>query len=213
MINETRLLNIKGVPMLVYGAPEHISDDIVNRSDFWESVIFNKWKHYFPSEGLMFDIGANIGSHTLQFNQAFPKLNIWAFEIHHSNFELLRKNTLAYPEIACFNIGVGSGTNKVSYDNGHEQNNGTVKVCSNGNNTNLVIALDNLITPEPVTFIKIDIEGHELSAFEGMKNLLINDGPMVWLEDFTGWSSKYLVDLGYKVIASEQKTSDILFKK
>jgi hypothetical protein len=50
MKNETRLLNIKGVPMLVHGSPECVSDDIVKYNNFWEFEIFNKWKHYFPSE-------------------------------------------------------------------------------------------------------------------------------------------------------------------
>lgn len=213
MKNETRLLNIKGVPMLVHGGPECISDDIVKYNNFWEFEIFNKWKHYFPSEGLMFDIGANIGSHTLQFNQAFPDLSIWAFELHHGNFELLRKNTLAYSNIHAFNIGVGSCNSIVSFSDGPLHNSGGVRLSPDGHNTNLVMALDVLTLPEPVKFIKIDIEEHELSAFEGMRNLLINDGPMIWLEDFTGPATQYLLDLGYEIIASEQQTFDFLLKK
>lgn len=213
MTNEPRLLNVKGVPMLVHGGPEYISDDMVNRNDFWESDIFNKWKHYFPSEGLMFDIGANIGSHTLQFNQAFPNLNIWAFELHPGNFELLRKNTLAYKNIHAFNIGVGSCTSIVHFTDGPENNNGGVRLSASGHNTNLVMALDALTLSEPVKFIKIDIEEHELSAFEGMRNLLIKDSPMIWLEDFTGPATKYLYDLGYQLLDSEKRTFDFLLKK
>ena len=213
MRNETRLLNIKGVPMLVHGSPECVSDDIVKYDNFWEFEIFNKWKHHFPSEGLIFDIGANIGSHTLQFNHAFPDLNIWAFELHHGNFELLRKNTLAYSNIHAFNIGVGSCNSLVHFSDGPLQNSGGVRLSADGHNTNLVMALDVLTLPEPVKFIKIDIEEHELSAFEGMRNLLINDGPMVWLEDFTGPATQYLYDLGYQLIEVEEKTSDFLLKK
>jgi FkbM family methyltransferase len=213
MRNETRLLNIKGVPMLVHGGPECISDDIIKYNDFWEFEIFNKWKEHFPSEGCMLDIGANIGSHSLQFNHAFPNLNIWAFELHYGNFELLRKNTLAYSNIHAFNIGVGSHNTLVHFSDGHLDNSGSIRLSADGHNTNLVMALDSLILPKPVKFIKIDIEEHELSAFEGMRNLLINDGPMIWLEDFTGPATQYLLDLGYQVIASENKTFDFLLKK
>jgi FkbM family methyltransferase len=212
MKNETRLVNIQGMPMIIHGSPECISDDIVKYNDFWEFGIFNGWKSHFPATGLMLDIGANIGSHCVQFHKHFPKLNIWAFELHHGNFELLRKNTLAYPEIFCFNIGVGSCTSIVHYSDGPEQNSGGIRLSANGHNTNLVMALDNLITPEPVKFIKIDIEEHELSAFEGMKNLLLRDKPLIWLEDFTGPATRFLMDLGYEIIESVDKTSDYLMK-
>ena len=61
----TRIVSIKNTPMIIFEGPETISDDIVKYNNFWEFELFNKWKQHFPTEGLFFDIGANIGNHCL----------------------------------------------------------------------------------------------------------------------------------------------------
>jgi len=212
MKNQTRLVNVQGVPMRIHGSPECVSDGIARSQNFWEYPIFNEWYHHFPSDGLMLDIGANIGSHCLQFNKHFPNLNIWAFEIHPTNFELLKENTLSYNKIYCFNVGVGSCNNIVHYNNGPQDNSGGVAICHNGENVNLVVALDSFMIPQPVKFIKIDIEGHELSAFEGMKDLILKDKPLIWLEDFNGRATKFLTNLGYEMVEKIDATSDFLME-
>ena len=216
MIRETRLVNIKGIPMVIYDSPECISDDIVKYNDFWEFELFNKWKNYFPNNGLMIDIGANIGSHCLQFKKEFPDLSIWAFEIHEKNYNLLKSNVKAYNDIYAFNIGIGSRCSVVAFDDGHEFNSGVVRIDFNGINKNIVIALDDLLDSDEliknITFIKLDIEGHELSALEGMKNTLIKYKPLIWIEDLSDDSIaiNYLLNLDYKILEKQESTCDYL---
>jgi len=215
MIRETRLINIQGIPMMVYAPPECISDDIVKYKNFWEFEIFNKWKHRFPTEGLMLDLGANIGSHCLQFNLNFPLLDIWAFEPHPQNFNLLLQNTKGNPRIICFNVGVGSTTSLVGIDDGHHSNAGVVRIVNNGKHIVLVLALDTLsFLNKRVTFVKLDVEGHEYSAIEGMRNMLEEHKPMIWVEDLLPGrpSVKFLNRLGYIVIEEMDKTNDFLLK-
>jgi len=57
MIRETRIVSIHNTPMVIFEGPECISDDIVKYNNFWEFELFNKWKEYFPTTGLMLDIG------------------------------------------------------------------------------------------------------------------------------------------------------------
>ena len=66
---------------------------------------------------------------------------------------------------------------------------------------------------EYITFIKIDIEGHELSAFEGMKELLTKHSPMIWLEDLNMQGVEYLKSLGYFIKESNPETFDYLMSK
>jgi FkbM family methyltransferase len=218
MIREIRMVTIKGVPMQIFEAPECISDDIVKYNNFWEYELFNKWYSYFPKDGLMIDIGANIGNHCLQFKQTFPDLSIWAFELHPENYKLLKANVKAYNDVYAFNVGIGSRTSVISFDDGHYSNSGVVKMDSDGKNKNIIIALDDILDcdeqKKPITFIKLDVEGHELSALQGMRKTLLKYNPLIWIEDLTdSVAINYLMKLGYTIIQQELSTSDYLMKK
>ena len=208
-MRSTRIISIKNTPMVIFDAPECISDDIVKYNNFWEFELFDKWKKHFPKEGLMLDIGANIGSHCVQFKHHFPKLKIHAFEPYLENFKVLLQNTKQYKDVKCFNIGVGSRNSIVHFNNGHIQNSGVVKIVDDSDNPNIVLALDYLVL-NPTSFIKIDVEGHELSAFEGMEYLLKEYKPLIWLEDNENRAVPYLQSLGYKVLDKELETNDYL---
>ena len=210
MKRETRLVSIHGNPMVIFDGPECISDDIVKYNNFWEYQLFNNWKDQFPSEGLMLDIGANIGAHCVQFKHHFPDLKIVAFEPHPDNYALLKQNTKRYDNVSAMNVGVGSRTSIVSFDNGHESNSGVVKIVPNGAHKNFVLALDDVWFDEPVKFIKIDIEGHEVSAFEGMLKLIQRDKPLIWVEDNTDTAVNFLNKLGYRMIGRDYRTPDFL---
>ena len=207
MARNTRLVSIKNKPMLIFEAPEVISDDIVKYNNFWEFEIFDKFKKHFPSEGLMLDIGANIGCHCVQFNHYFPNLKIWAFEPYPPNYELLSKNIEMLDNIHGFNLGIGSENSMVYLGNEWSQNCGSVKVLEKEESwsrpySNMVLALDTIKLPEPVKFIKIDIEGHEYSAFEGAKQLILKDKPLIWLEDHGDAATNFLKNLGYQILES-----------
>ena len=211
-MRSTRIISIKNTPMVIFDAPECISDDIVKYNNFWEFELFNKWKHYFPKEGLMLDIGANIGSHCVQFKHYFPDLEIYAFEPFKENFDVLIQNTKQYKDVKCFNVGVGSRTSIVHFNDGHAQNSGVVHIVNNSNNPNIVLSLDDLTLPK-VSFIKIDVEGHELSCMQGMTRLLLDQKPLIWLEENNRGDQRvipYLEKLGYKLLDQQKETKDYL---
>jgi len=211
-MRSTRIISIKNTPMVIFDAPECISDDIVKYNNFWEFELFNKWKHYFPKEGLMLDIGANIGSHCVQFKHYFPDLEIYAFEPFKENFDVLIQNTKQYKDVKCFNIGVGSRTSIVHFNDGHAQNSGVVHIVKNSDNSNIVLSLDDLTLPK-VSFIKIDVEGHELSCMQGMTRLLLDQKPLIWLEENNRGDQRvipYLEKLGYKLLDQQKETKDYL---
>jgi len=210
MKRSTRLISIKNIPMVIFDAPECISDDIVKYRDFWEFELFTEWSEYFPKKGLMLDIGANIGSHCLQFKTNFPELEIYAFEPFPENYALLHQNTKRYKDIKCFNIGIGSHNSIVHFSDGHEFNSGVVSIVPDSENPNIVLALDTFKFDKKVEFIKIDVEGHELSAFEGMRNLILRDRPVIWLEDLDGSAVPYLRSLGYSILKYKPDTKDYL---
>jgi FkbM family methyltransferase len=214
MKRETRLINVQGVPMMIYDSPECVSDDIVKYNNFWEFEIFQKWFKYFPKDGLYFDIGANIGSNSLQFKKNLPNIEIWAFEIDFNNFSLLRQNFKTFPNMFCFNIGVGSNTSLVNFTDFSLSNAGGIGITSDGNNQNLVLALDSMnLLGKKLTFVKMDIECHEISALEGMVNLILTHNPIIWLEDFSGLAIEFLINIGYEIVESIEETKDYLLIK
>ncbi len=210
MKRDTRIVSIQGKPMVIFEGPECISDDIIKYNNFWEFEIVNKWLHHFPINGLYLDLGANIGSHCVQFKHYFPNIHIWAFEPYWDNYELLKLNTKQFNDIHCFCLGVGSNNSMVHFSDGEDFNSGVVKVVNSSFNTNLVIALDTITLPEPVKFIKIDIEGFEQSAFEGMVSLLHRDKPMIWLEDISNTAVDFLKQNNYIILESQPETCDYL---
>ena len=210
MKRSTRLVSIHGKPMIIFDGPECISDDIIKHNDFWEFQLVDKWLHHFPTDGLYLDLGANIGNHCVQFKHHLPNIKIWAFEPYWDNYEVLRSNTKQLEDVHCFCLGVGSNNSMVHFSDGDFSNSGVVKVVDNSQNTNLVIALDTLTFPEPVKFIKIDVEGFEKSSFEGMINLIHRDKPMIWLEDILNTAVDFLKINNYVMLESQPESRDYL---
>lgn len=209
---ESRLVNVcNDTPMYVYPAPDIVSDSIVRDNNFWEFEIFEAWKEHFPTEGLMLDIGCNIGNHSLMFNRSFPNLKIYAFDMHYKNFEYFQKNTKDKPNITSFNVGVSDRLSIIGY-NDDLHNHGGTSISEDGQTQNLAIKLDDFPFTEKVKFIKIDIEGHEKQAFFGMRNILLTHKPLIWTEDLRKDAVPYLKELGYNVIKSIDKSSDYLLK-
>jgi len=217
MDNQHRSISINGITLNVFGEQDLISDHVINYNNFWENELFEKWKHYFPTSGLMLDVGANIGNHCLMFHNSFPELKIMAFEMSFKNFDLLKKNIAPYSQITAFNVAVSDHMKTIQYDNSIDHNNGGIGIKDGGTFSNLAISLDSLNLTETVSFIKIDIEGHEKYAYSGMKNILLRDKPIIWAEDWSHadhWegetSIQYLLNLGYEIV--ENVVADYLLK-
>ena len=128
------------------------------------------------------------------------------------NYLLLKQNTKQLSNVSCFNVGVGSRNSVVHFSDGDERNSGVVKVVDSNTNPNLVLQLDTLHFPEPISFIKIDIEGFELQAFEGMVDLLHRDKPTIWLEDLSGTAVGFLEENNYIIQEAQVESCDYLMK-
>lgn len=212
MKKDYRIVNVKNTPMMIFEEGELISDDIVMYNDFYEFWVFQPWLNFFPNKDLMIDIGANIGSHALQFKTNFPELEIWCFEPYFENFELLRQNVKNFKDIKSFNVGLGSSTSVVNFSNGEANNSGSVSITSNDENANIVIRLDDIyFYNKKISMIKIDVEGHEYSVVEGSLNTIKKHKPLIWIEDFTRDTIELLKSIGYQII-EEQKHSNFLMK-
>ena len=137
-------------------------------------------------DGLSIDIGAHQGAYTYVMSK--KSKNCIAFEAHPDFAEKLKR---AVPKnVAVYNIAISDSKGIVSL----KIPNGKVGLATiNANNNSTVVkenlveidvsasSLDDLID-EKVYFIKIDVEGHELSVLNGAVNILKTYSPVVMVE-------------------------------
>ncbi|HEY9003103.1 MAG TPA: FkbM family methyltransferase [Mucilaginibacter sp.] len=138
---------------------------------------------------VFFDVGANVGEYSLVLREYFPNAEIYSFEPVKNTFEKLAENTVN-SHINLHNIGfsdkVGTGEifNTVNSDNTEVAS--VYKDVFSGvfhDHNELVPmefqmdTIDNFCRLNNITnidFLKIDVEGHELSVLKGAENMLLN---------------------------------------
>lgn len=142
------------------------------------------YKHYFDldiipncKDEVIADLGAYVGDTTLDFIETYGKESynkIYCYEITDSTFSILKTNLFEYKNIIYKNLGV-SDKEGILYLNAKEDLSSN-QITTNGNKEVKTTSLDIDIS-EPLTMIKMDIEGAEQSAILGCKSHIINDNP------------------------------------
>lgn len=124
------------------------------------------------------DIGANIGYFTLLFARLVgPGGVVYAFEPDPDNFRLLRKNIKknGYRNIRAFPFAVSDRTSKGNlYLNDYNMGDHRIFDSHNGRKKIpiKIKALDEFLPGLSPVFVKIDVQGSEIMAFEGMRKML-----------------------------------------
>ena len=186
--------DVIGPHISLFGRFEH------NELKVLEERVFNKID---CSNSSCLDIGANIGNHSVFFANFFSSVD--CFEPQPDNYYLLKFNVKKFQNIRTFNFGAsdidehqylytpnstdmgfstldGTGlesTNERNMEN--YVNNGTIKVELKN--------LDNFYKKnkiKKISFIKIDVEGHEYKSLMGLKSTITSDSPIIALEQFVG---------------------------
>jgi len=136
------------------------------------------------------DVGANIGNHTLYFSRIFDA--VIAFEPSQTLGLVLRANVIRNGrknvEVFCCGLGEEQGTAFVK--NVNEQNTGMVELEgiitgeTDREGTVDICKADDLILDRkrPIGFVKVDVEGMEVSVFKGMRECLMRDKPLIAFE-------------------------------
>jgi FkbM family methyltransferase len=151
--------------------------------------------NYIPNkEGVIIDIGANIGQTSLWIAQKFEKsknIEIHAFEPYPDTFKALEKNIKAnsYKNIKIFNIALGSKDDEILMVQDCETNSGGFRVFSEKHNKDKKIIKVKQVTLDllheqikDVFFIKIDVEGYEMEVLKGAVNILSKYKPTLFIE-------------------------------
>jgi FkbM family methyltransferase len=154
------------------------------------------------------EAGANIGAHTILLaKQVGPRGTVYAFEPQRIVFQTLCAN-LALNSIAnvyaqCAAVGDAAGTIMVpTLDYDVENNFGGLPLGGTKGEAVPVITIDSLDLPQ-CQFIKVDVEGMELSVLKGAARTIERCRPVLYVENDRPERSppliEYLLSLGYRL--------------
>lgn len=198
MLNKRRREFIGRFPQLACFAFDHISTEIAVRGrfdraalDFFSSQIFNRMQN----RRLCLDIGANVGNHSLVFAEHFSR--VLAFEPNPRTFKLLAINAELAPNITphrlgasnrkevvtayqdALNLGATTTVRSIAEHRARNQRGVISTVSFDVDRLDCVLDASDL---HQVDFIKLDVEGQEDAALEGMGGILRAAAPIIAME-------------------------------
>ena len=150
--------------------------------------VLDSLKLKYPQGKLvLFDVGANVGGYSKELVKVFGgNGSIYAFEPSFSTYATLIDNTKSYANITCHNLGLSNKTASMTLFS-NEEGSGIASVYKrrlDHFNIDMTISHECHFTTadefcnennvERIHFLKMDVEGHELSVLEGAKKLLDN---------------------------------------
>jgi FkbM family methyltransferase len=144
-----------------------------------------EYNQYFPDDIITFDEneviidggafnGYTLLSFIMKMKDSFKKC--FSFEPDAKNYYKLNKfvQNIGFENAHIFNKGLFNRDGTVKFTS---QEAGSRINSDDGEEEIEVIKLDNFLENEKVTFIKMDIEGAELEALDGAKNIINNNRP------------------------------------
>lgn len=155
---------------------------------------------------ISYDIGANIGYHTLGLAQRSK--HVYAFEPNEHNYRLLEHNTRYINNITLFDYAVSDDigmTHIETFKLTDVGNYGECRIADKGQLASMT-TIDHLVKTkqiEPPNLVKIDVEGHEWHVIQGMDDTIKNNLPVIFYENMHGNDLgkiyDYLSGLGYEI--------------
>ncbi len=163
--HEVRTLRHKGV--LIHYHPGGGGNDAENIE---KKLLKRESEYWLPSRfepRSILDLGANIGTASIDFALRYPQASITAIEPVAENFRLLQKNIASFPNIRALNVAVGKQDGRAAvYGQGHNLQMQLVSASSEALGLEEITVRDlNGLLPElgitRIDLIKIDVEGAE----------------------------------------------------
>ena len=166
--------------------PEDYIDRIVLQAGFYESEVHEALRPYFAPGVVLWDIGANIGLHSISASLAEPAMSVHSFEPNPAVFSRLadhaRQNGTA---VRCRSVALGDHDGSVTLHLNNSGNPGmtTITPWSEARyDAQIQVPLaraDTLIArgvlPAP-NLIKLDVEGGEAAVLDGFGQQLSQPG-------------------------------------
>jgi len=187
------ILNFKNYKFYAYPEKKDLSRWMIRNLKIWDKkniyLIKNK---IYKKEAIFLDIGCNYGAYSIPIAKYNEKINIYCFDPSKKSVDKLIENIKLnqIKNIKFFQIGIGEKVKKVNFDDNltNYKNSGSYQVIDSNAGTKIDInsidnlILDGIITPKENIFIKIDIEGYEFFALQGLTKTIKDYNVMIFFE-------------------------------
>jgi len=114
---------------------------------------------------------------------------VYLFEPVETNMDMARKKLAGFSNIEFVSKGVSDSNTRLFFDSSAKD---ASAVAESGTEQIEVVKLDDAVN-DKITFIKMDLEGHELQALEGSKVHILNDKPKMAISVYHRCSDFYNV--------------------
>lgn len=204
--NNKELLTVENFDFVTFKTDTCISDSL-RSGILFEKFYLSFISQYVPKNKNMLDIGANIGIWSVVFSDLVN--TIYAFEPQPEIYNCLITNITIN---RCSNIipyNIALSDKKTTYymnssDYNTKDNFGAFAISPDGT---LLINSDvgDHLNLSNIGFIKIDVEGHELEALNGLTELIQRDRPLLFIEIHSSHPKsedtfKKVMSFGYKKV-------------
>ena len=168
---------------------ENPSDHIQSRhlaGEFFEGEELNLIRTHYDKSGLFVDIGANVGNHSIFVSKMVGGAGVIAFEPglkQHALFSVNIALNQAQDHIRLHRCGLSDTVGVLTITHGGSVNLGRARVAEDF--TGEVIQLnvgDAILGEKKISFIKIDVEGHELQVLRGLDETIRKNRPKIFVE-------------------------------
>lgn len=169
---------------------DYVFNTIKDNHNFYEIELLKKWTPKIRNTRVIFDVGANLGNHTLYWAENLRYNHIYCFEPYKPNFKVLKENikgnNLKCIELVNKGLGNVQGYAEVVFTD--EDNMGATTLEYRDNNKEdliEIITIDTFVEQQAISeldFIKIDVEGFETNVLQGAKQTLTKFLPDIWVE-------------------------------
>ena len=167
---------------------DYIQRIIVDSDNFFELDILSACAPYIPANATILDAGANIGNHSLFWATECGAKKIHAFEPVATSYDCLVKNIALnnlQGVIIPYDFALGHKSDRAKIKKNYGDNIGMTSLAESPAGKIQIRRYDELdIASEHIDFAKIDVEGFELKALAGMREMLARDRPPVLIETF-----------------------------
>ena len=159
----------------------------------WEDWLEKYIKESYQPNTNMIDIGANIGTTSLIMSRYISEnYYIHSFEpVYHNILEMNVKQNNLEDKIKTFNFGLSNKSEilkggfidfSIEANYGFTQISNLEKIDEIDNNYKIYVNTLDSFNIQHVSFIKLDVEGHEREVLEGSINTIINNTPTILIE-------------------------------
>ena len=177
---------------LLLDARSCVDGDIIANGSWEKSQIdyFSAlWPYGKGQKKIFFDIGAYFGLYSLHAWMSGEFDEIHAFEADRYNFAQLQSQIFLNTalDIRAHNIAIldRNGAVRFDFSQDHLDNRGGIGILEEHGSQEIACAALDALFPAltgAVVFIKIDVEGHELTVLKGMRNIIANNRVVLQIE-------------------------------